>query len=71
MMELLASVGWLLLKILLALLVIYIVVICFFHFRAVQRLNFYEKQGAVIFPGAKRFFFGNNLDMIDYSKMRA
>ena len=70
-MELLASVGWFLLKILLALLVAYIVVICFFHFRAVQRLNFYEKQGAVIFPGAKRFFFGNNLDMIDYSKMRA
>ena len=42
-MELLASVGWLLLKILLALLVAYIVVISFFHFRAVQRLNFYEK----------------------------
>ena len=58
-------------KILLSLCLVYLGVICFFHFRAVKRLGFYEKQGAVVFPGAKRFFFGNNLDMIEYSKMRA
>ena len=69
--EMLYSLVWLLLKTILGLLLAYFLVICFFHLRAIHRLNFYEKQGAVVFPGARRFFFGNNLDMIDYSKMRA
>ena len=31
-------------------------------------MNFYEKQGATLYPGCKSFFFGNMLDMIAYGK---
>ena len=31
-------------------------------------MNFYERQGATLYPGCKSFFFGNMLDMIAYGK---
>ena len=71
MLELLASLSWLVLKVFFALLAAYFLVICYYHVKAVRSVKFYEDQGAVVFPGARRFFFGNMLDMIDYSKMRA
>lgn len=70
MFEGIVALAWLVAKIALALLGLYCLAIVYFHFRAVNRLNYYEKQGAVLFPGCKRFFFGNIIDLIEYSKER-
>ena len=59
-----------LLKSVITLAVIYFLVILYLHLRAISRVSFYEKQGAVVFPGAKRFYFGNSVDFIEYGKAR-
>lgn len=68
MLDFAAYLFWLLLKIGVALVVGYLAVIVFLHFRAVRRLDFYEKQGAVLYPGCKSFFFGNMWDMVAYQE---
>ena len=55
-------------KSIVTLLLAYFLLIVFLHFRCVSRLNYYEKQGAVLYPGCKSFFFGNMYDMIEYGK---
>ena len=59
---------WLFVKIGGAAVVGYLAVIVYLHFRAVKRLDFYEKQGAVLYPGCKSFFFGNMWDMMAYQE---
>ena len=70
MLELILSLLWLVVKISLVLVAIYVSIIVGLHLRAVSRLNFYERQGAVHYPGNKRFFFGNTVDLIEYGKIR-
>ena len=52
-------------------LVTYGLIIVYLHFKSIQRLSYYEKQGAVLYPGCKRFFFGNTYDLMTYAKVRA
>ena len=56
------------LKLIVSLLLAYALLIVALHFRCMSRLNFYEKQGAVLYPGCKSFFFGNMYDMVAYGK---
>ena len=53
------------------LLLIYFLILVVLHIHTVFRLRFYANQGAVVFPGAHRFFFGNSLDLREYVKVRA
>ena len=71
MLEICLSTFWLTLKIFLGLIVAYGLVLLAAHIRALYRIRFYEKQGGVLFPGCKRFFFGNNMDFLEYAKARA
>ena len=59
------------LKTIAGLAVAYFLILAILHVRAMWRLSFYEKQGAVVFPGARRFFFGNSLDFKEYVAARA
>lgn len=59
------------LKLVVALAFTYLLVLAIFHVLAIRKLSFYERQGVVVFPGARRFFFGNSHSLIDYVKMRA
>lgn len=61
----------LLTKIILGLLLAYFLVMVYYHVRAVTRVTFYQKQGAVVYPGATRFYFGNNIDLLEYGKARS
>ena len=72
MIDLLHTIGLLSIKLIITLVVIYCLILVYYHFRAISRLNFYEKQkGVTPFPGNRRFIFGNNIDLIDYGKVRA
>ena len=62
---------WLCLKIGLAIVVFYLLMLLGFHLRALKRLDFYEAKGVTLFPGCRRFIFGNNVDLIEYGKVRA
>lgn len=64
------SAFWLCLKVGLGCLAAYAIVILCVHLRTVSRLNFYEAQGAILYPGCKRFFFGNSHDLAAYGKAR-
>ena len=68
MFDLLIGLAWLVLKVAGACLLAYLLVMVFLHYRAVKRLNFYEQQGATLYPGCKSFFFGNMWDMVAYQK---
>ena len=45
-----------------------LVYICYKHFRAMRRLDFYRKQGIPIAPGHNTFFIGNGLDIVQFLK---
>ena len=49
----------------------YLIILTILHVKAMWRLRFYESQGAVVFPGARRFFFGNTLDYMEYVSARS
>ena len=70
MLEYVASAVSLCLQIVLTILVVYFLVIVYFHFKSVSRQNYYMGQGVVQFPGSKRFLFGNHIDLIDYGRAR-
>lgn len=70
MLDIIFAIVWLGIKTCFACIAVYILIIIYLHLRAVSRLNFYEKQGAVSYPGNKRFFFGNTLDLVEYGKVR-
>ena len=59
------------LKVIAAFALIYFLVLAVLHCRALKKLRYYERQGAVAFPGARRFFFGNSIDFKEYAKARA
>lgn len=60
-----------LLKLIAGLVIFYFLVLAVLHIRALKKLRYYESQGAVVFPGARRFFFGNSLDFQAYAKARS
>ena len=60
---------FLLLKIFLAFVVFFGLWVCYKHFKAMQDIKRFEAQGAVTIPGARRFFFGNIIDLITREKM--
>ena len=68
MLNLLIELLWLAGKICLVIVVAYALLIVYLHYRAVWHMNFYEKQGAVLYPGCKSFFLGNMWDMVEYQK---
>ena len=66
MIDLFLGFIWLLVKVALTCVSIFILLIVILHIRAVMRMKFYESQGVVLYPGCKSFFFGNMWDMIEY-----
>ena len=68
MIDTLFALIWLLLQVVVAIIFAYILLITALHIRAVRHLNFYERQGATLYPGCKSFFFGNMWDMIEYQR---
>ena len=70
MLDIVLSIVWLGIKVGFGCIVIYISIIVYLHLRAVSRIKFYENQGAVSYPGNRRFFFGNTLDLVEYGKVR-
>ena len=66
MLDFLVTLAWLAFKVFIALALLWALVIVAYHIRAVRRLNFYESQGVVLYPGCKNFYLGNMWDMVDY-----
>ena len=60
---------WIGAKAALACIIIYLSVMVVLHVRAVLRLRFYQRQGAVLYPGCKSPFFGNMWDLVEYSRV--
>ena len=71
MIESILDILLLIVKIGLGCLFAYAILLVALHLRSLNHLNFYEKQGAVVYPGARRFFFGNSIDFGTYGKVRA
>ena len=71
MIESILDILLLIVKIGLGCLFAYAILLVALHLRSLNHLNFYEKQGAVVYPGARRFFFGNSIDLGSYGKVRA
>ena len=67
----LLEVLWLALKVLAVLVAGFFLIFAGLHVRALLRIRFYEKQGAVTYPGAKTFVVGNLLDFAAYGKAAA
>ena len=55
----------LILKTLLAFVVFYLLFMVYKDFKGRMDLNFYEKQGITVAVGARRFYLGNIVDVIN------
>ena len=54
----------------LCLLLVFLILVCVRHYKAVKRVQYYTDQGMSPVPGYDKFLLGNASDIMQYRKLR-